>query len=174
VQTGAAIQMATIALSKRIVAAVDEICNPKASAPKETKQLAAQMAKIIVEAAASKADAPFKAFKTFSFTNMHGEEFQLTVDASGTRGILAGDETDWENMHITGDALQDDFMFNRAELEWLRKSWKEATGRQLKHPSMTAEEQLLQAGFVHMNTGAGAAQKKGAKISGTKRASKKN
>jgi hypothetical protein len=87
VQTGAAIQMATIALSKKIVAAVDEICNPKASAPKETKQLAAQMAKIIVEAAASKADAPFKAFKTFSFTNMHGEEFQLTVDASGTRYV---------------------------------------------------------------------------------------
>lgn len=77
-------------------------------------------------------------------------------------------------MHITGDALQDDFMFNRAELDWLRKSWKEATGRQLKHPSMTAEEQLLQAGFVHKVNGAGAAQKKGAKISGAKRVSKKN
>ncbi len=145
----AAIALATEALSKRIVAAVDEMSNPKACAPKATKQLAAKMAKIIVEAAATKADAPPSAFRTFSFTNVHGEEYQLTVDAAGRSGILAGDETDWQNLHIKGDALQDDFMFNREELAWLRTSWKAATGRDLKHPTLTAEEQLLKAGVVH-------------------------
>ena len=129
VQARAAIDLATEALSQRIIAAVDEISNPKASAPKATKQLAAKMAKIIVEAAASKADAPSKAIRTFSFANRHGEEYELTVDASGTSGILAGDETDWENLHIRDDRLEDDFMFNSEELAWLRKSWRSATGR---------------------------------------------
>jgi hypothetical protein len=148
-QALAAIDMATEALSRRIIAAVDEISNPKANAPKATKQLAAKMAKIIVEAAASKAEIPSKSIRTFSFSNAFGEEFQLTVDASGKNGILAGDETDWENIHIKGDTLQSDFMFNREELSWLRQSWKSATGRNLKHPTMTAEQQLLQAGIVH-------------------------
>jgi hypothetical protein len=139
----AAIALATEALSKRIVAAVDEMSNPSAGAPKATKQLAAKMAKIIVEAAASKDNAPPAAFRTFSFTNQHGEEYQLTVDAAGRSGILAGDETDWQNLHIKSDALQDDFMFNTEELKWLRSSWKAATGRELKHPTLTAEEQLV-------------------------------
>ena len=157
-QARAAIDMATQALSRRIIDAVDEISNPKANAPKATKQLAAKMAKIIVEAAASKAEIPSKSIRTFSFSNAFGEEFQLTVDASGKNGILAGDETDWENLHIKGDALQDDFMFNKEELSWLRKSWKIATGRELKHPTMTAEQQLLQAGILHKVGGAKAAK----------------
>jgi hypothetical protein len=152
VQSGAVIRMAATALSMRIVAAVEDIYkdNIPRHAYKATQQLAATMAKTIVEAAAN-ADKPFKASKSFSFTNVHGELFELAVDASGKCGSLAGDETDWEAMLIKDDALQDDFMFNREELEWLRKSWKSATGRELKHPTLTAEEQLLQAGVFFRN-----------------------
>lgn len=145
----AAVEMATEALSQRIIAAVDEISNPKASAPKATKQLAARMAKVIVEAATSKADASSSAPRTSAFTNQHGEEWQLTVDAKGQKGILAGDETDWETLQITGDAVQSDFMFSKEELVWLRKAWKAATGRELKHPTMNVEQLLVQAGLLH-------------------------
>jgi len=93
----AAVEMATEALSRRvmfifitlfrftfyrrIVAAVDEISNPNADAPKATKQLAARMAKVIVEAVATKTGKTSSGPRTSSFTNKHGEEWQLTVDA---------------------------------------------------------------------------------------------
>ncbi len=166
--------MTTAALSKRIVSAVEDIY--KAGIPRHaaiaTEQLATKMAKVIVDAAA-KADTSFKASKTFSFTNSFGEEFRLSVDPSGKMGALAGDETDWQSLAIKDDALQDDFMFGHDELKWLRKTWKSATGRDLKHPSMTAEEQLVQAGFLHKCNSAADSPSKGAKTSAPKRSSKK-
>ncbi len=155
-------------MSKRIIAAVDEIANPKSETPKATKQLAAKMAKIIVAAAATKSDSAPSSFRTFSFTNKFGEEFQLTVDAAGHSGILAGDETDWENLCIKEDALQDDFMFSDDELAWLRTTWKTATGRALKHPIMTAEQQLLEAAALHNMTKVAGKKKFGAKSGSAK------
>ncbi len=151
-QAGAVIQMAATALSMRIVAAVEDIFKVQIphNASKVTQQFAANMAKTIVQAAV-KADRPFKAAKTLSFTNKHGEEFQLSVDKSGKQGSVAGDETGWNVLRIRQDALQDDFMFSDEELTWLRRSWKIATGRELKHPTLTAEEQLVQAGMLHRN-----------------------
>jgi hypothetical protein len=36
--------------------------------------------------------------------------FHVNVASQGQNGILAGDETDWETLHIKRDALQSDFM----------------------------------------------------------------
>ena len=120
--------ISVLTIYRRIVAAVDEISNPNAEAPTATKQLAARMAKVIVEAVATKTGKASSGPRTSSFTNKHGEEWQLTVDAKvilcmhvllvhltlasqGQAGILAGDETDWETLHIKHDTLQSDFMF---------------------------------------------------------------
>jgi hypothetical protein len=172
-QARAAIDLATEALSKRIIDAVEEISNPKSNAPKATKQLAAKMAKIIVEAAASKDASSSNSIRTFSYTNHCGEEFQLTVDASGKNGIVAGDETDWENLHIKNDSLQSDFMFNREELAWLRKSWQSATGRELKHPSLNIHEIMLQSGMFHNAAAATQAPKGSSKKVEAKKGAKK-
>ena len=172
-QARAAIDMAAEALSKRIIDAVEEISNPTSGAPKATKQLAAKMAKIIVEAAASKDASSSNSIRTFSFTNHCGEEFQLTVDASGKNGIVAGDETDWENLHIKNDALQSDFMFNGEELAWLRKSWKAATGRELKYPTLNIHEIMLQSGMFRNAAVAAESPKGSSKKVAARKATKK-
>jgi hypothetical protein len=101
---------------------------------------------------ATKAHAPFTAFHKFSFTSADSsfvlktipDNWELSVDAFRQCGMVAGDKTNWENLLIKHDTLQvafnwENLVFNTNEINWLRESWKSATGRKLKHPSKTAD-----------------------------------
>ncbi len=77
------------------------------------------------------------------FFNSYGERFVLRVAPARDVGVLLGDETDWEALEISEDALQADFILAENEWVWLSAAWRELTGRRLKKPLTACMDEIM-------------------------------
>jgi len=61
------------------------------------------------------------------FANRYGEEWEFEYDPSSGEGILRGSDVDWQEYRVIGGRVPG-LLLNEEEIQWLERTWKEATG----------------------------------------------
>jgi hypothetical protein len=60
------------------------------------------------------------------FTNRYGEEWEFAYFQSKREGVLRGSDVDWQRYKVI-DGHAQGLILNDEEIQWLRRSWGEAT-----------------------------------------------
>lgn len=77
------------------------------------------------------------------FRNECGERWIVEIDVSRKRGLLRGDETDWEPLEIRDGAILGGFGLSDDEFDWLAAAWRQATGQELQPTWIQRVEYML-------------------------------
>jgi hypothetical protein len=64
---------------------------------------------------------------TSRFANRYGEEWLFVYDHCRNEGVLSGSDVDWQEYRVVGGRAAG-LILNEEELQWLRRTWLEATG----------------------------------------------
>lgn len=63
---------------------------------------------------------------TSCFSNRYGEEWEFVYDPARGEGVLRGSDVDWQEYPVVAGIAQG-LVLNEEELQWLRKTWADAT-----------------------------------------------